>query len=89
MTLRTFTNPTTQTRHILRSNPEQKTLKVPDSFEFPATSYCGNANLMLRMGDLGTLDESIIDMDEHPEMCSACAKYAPILVEHNPIEVEP
>lgn len=78
--IRTFTHPETGTRHLLESNPNQKTLKVPDSFEFPATSRCGNARLMLRMGDLGSLDNGIIDPNEQSDMCRACVEYSTRLI---------
>lgn len=80
-----FEMPHTGTEHILKSDPDQKTLRFPESPEFHATATCGRS-IYLREGDLTKHDELLeLDLlrgDEEDTLlvpqgwCVTCAKHA-------------
>lgn len=76
-TVPAFRYPSTGTRHLLKSDPEQATLRYPESDEFSARAYCG-VEVKLRDGDLGEFP-TVVDADEHPGACRLCLMHAPVL----------
>ena len=75
----TFTHPETGKRHLLRSSPQQKTLRFPGSDEFTAHSYCGCASVTLRKGDLSRLSTPEVDLADDSDWCRFCTRVGPLL----------
>lgn len=77
MTAPAFEYPPTGTRHLLKSDPEQATLRYPESDEFSARAYCG-VEVKLRDGDLESFPTTV-DVADHPEACWLCLRFGPVL----------